>query len=147
MDTGGCAVAASVDKTFEQCAATDPYKTCAAIMWPEAWPYADAQTRIALVKSDVQVANACDCLCKTACAQFPEFHAYAGVKEGLCAEAKKVVDSIVPTPSDEKDADAEESDEKDADAEESVGCAKTVYMSVGAVAAMVGFAVLVHFNL
>ena len=47
------------------------------------------------------------------------------------------MDSIVPTPSDEKDADAEES----------VGCAKTVYISVGTVAAMVGFAVLVHFNL
>ena len=99
-DTGACAVAASVDKTFEQCIATDPYKTCGDITYPAAWGTTDsgnAQTRIAIVKSNEEVAFAVDCMCKTTCAQYPTFNAYAGVKEGICAEAKKVVDSIVPS--------------------------------------------------
>ena len=95
-DTGACAVAASVDNTFEQCIATDPYKTCADITWPAAWGTADsdnAQTRIAIVKSNEEVAFAVDCMCKTPCAQFPTFNAYVGAKEGICAEARDIVEA------------------------------------------------------
>jgi hypothetical protein len=84
-------------KGFEQCVATDPYKTCAAITWPGNWQTADGESRIAIIKSNDAVANAVDCMCKTACAQFPEFQRQAWVKEGACAEAQRALASFVPS--------------------------------------------------